>query len=141
MISLGTVPEIDDNETLARVVVSGGEAKTSRNGDVPASVFSYVGHFEISVDRICRMSFSEALGHGEAIAAERGSNRNFYGWALLGVTDVLESECLVRSAPECDNLWHAHILMPEGAAGNRDLHYEYAGALARRSSWKERFDA
>ena len=141
MMSLGKVPEIDDNETLARAVVSGGEAKESRKGDVPASVFSHLGHFKISVDRISRMTFSEAVEHGKAVAAERGSNRTFYGWALLGVPDVLESGCLSKSAPEGVNFWHAHILMPKAAAHNGDLHYEHAGALARRSSWRERSDA
>jgi hypothetical protein len=83
MASPGDVSEINDEEKLARAVVSSGEAKLSRRDGVPASVFCYPGNFKISVDRFSRMAVAEAVRHGEVIAAERGSNRSFYGWALL----------------------------------------------------------
>ena len=77
MMSLGKVPEIDDNETLARAVVSGGEAKESRKGDVPASVFSHLGHFKISVDRISRMIFFRSCGTWQSGSCRAGFQPDF----------------------------------------------------------------
>ena len=135
------VPEIEDDETLARAVVSSMEAKLSRGGDVPATVFIYHGNFEISVDRVSKMTTIEAVRHGEIIASERGSNRSFYGWATLTRPKVLDAKCGCRASPEVNNLWHVDILMPEAAAGDDRLHDEFAAALARRSFWRDRFDA
>ena len=140
MASPANVPEIDDEEKLARVVVTSGEAKQSRGDSVPASVFSYHGNFEISVDRFSRMTTAEAVRHGDAIAAERGPNRSFYGWALLTRPDVVNAGCSCRAAPNTGNCWHANILMPESVVDDDDLHDEFAAALARRSCWKDRYE-
>ena len=136
-----TVPEIADDETLARAVVSSTEAKSSRGGDVPASAFVYHGHFKISVDRVSKMTSIEAVRHGEIIASERGPNRSFYGWATLTRQKISEARCGCRASPEVGNLWHADILMAEAAAGDDRLHDDLAAALARRSCWRDRSDA
>ena len=141
MIITTTVPEIEDDETLARAVVSSREARWSRGGAVPASAFVYYGNFEISVDRVSQMTAVKAVRHGEIIASERGSNRSFYGWATLTRLAVLDAQCGCRASPEVNNLWHADILMPEAAAGDERLHDEFAAALARRSFWRARSDA
>ena len=137
----GAVPEIEDSETLARAVVTSTEAKLSRGGDVPASAFVYHGNFEFSVDRVCSMTSADAVQHGETIALQRGSNRSFYGWAILTKLDVVNAGCGCRASPEEDNIWHADILMPEAAAEDDRLHDDLAAALARRSSWRDRSDA
>ena len=136
-----TVPELEDDETLARVVVSSTQAKSSRIGAVPASVFVYHGCFEISVDRVSKMTAAEAVRHGEIIASERGTNRSFYGWARITRPKVLDAECACRASPKCDNFWHADILMPEAAARDNRLHDDLAAALARRSCWRDRSEA
>ena len=141
MTSPSDAPEISDEEKLARAVVSSSEAKLSGRGGVPASVFSYRGNFKISVDRFSRMTVVEAVGHGEAIAVQRGPNRSFYGWALLRKSDVVSAKCDCRAAPKEGNVWHANILMPESVVGDDELHEEFSAALARRSCWKDRSEA
>lgn len=141
MIPLVIVPPVNDEELLARAVVSRTEAKRCRRGEIPASVFSYPGNFKVSVDRVDRMASEEAVQHGEIIASLRGTNRVFCGWALLKRPDVLDTECGCQASPEFGNIWHADILMPVEAARDRDIHEERASRLARRSSWRDRSDA
>ena len=137
MIPLVVVPPVNDRELLARAVVSNTEAKACRRGDVPASVFTYHGQHEISVDRFDRMAPDEAVQHGKVIAWLRGSNRRFQGWALLTRPEVVDQECSCRASPRRDNFWHADILMPVDAAVDRGLHEDRASRLARHSTWRE----
>ena len=133
-----SVPGICQSENVARAITTGTEARRARSGNVPASVFTYYGHFQISVDRIDRMEKDEAARHGDEIAAKRGANRTFYGWAVMTVEAVREAGCDAESAPEPDNDWHAHIVMPPPAALDEDLHDEHAGRLARRAVWQDK---
>lgn len=136
-----SVPGICQSENVARAVTTSTESRRSRNGNVPASVFTYYGHSQISVDRIDRMERGEAVRHGENIAANRGANRTFYGWAVVAVATVRDAGCDAESAPEPGNDWHAHIVMPPPAALDDDLHDEYAGRLARRAVWQDKSSA
>ena len=135
------VPGICQSENVARAITTSTEARRSRNGNVPASVFTYYGHSKISVDRIDRMEESEAVRHGDDIAAKRGANRTFYGWAVLTVATVRAAGCDAESDPAPDNDWHAHIVMPPPAALDDDLHDEHAGKLARRAVWRDKVSA
>ena len=142
MIPLVIVWSVNDEEFLARAVVSSAEEKVCRlGGAVPASVFTHHGYFKISVDRVDRMTSGQAVRHGEIIASLRGATRSFYGWALLKRPDVLDEGCGCRLRPTSDNFWHAEILMPEDAAHDSGLHEDRASRLARRSSWKDRAEA
>ena len=132
------VPGICQSENIARAITTSTEARHARNGNVPASVFTYYGHSEISVDRIDRMEEREAVRHGDGIAARRGANRTFYGWAVMTVETAREEGCDAEEAPEPDNDWHAHIVMPQPAAFDDNLHDEHAGKLARRAIWREK---
>ncbi len=68
------------------------------------------------------MEEAEAVRHGNDIAAKRGTNRTFYGWAVMTVAAVYEEGCDAEAALEPDNDWHAHIVMPLPAASDDDLH-------------------
>ena len=100
-----SVPGIFQSEKVANVITTSTEARRSRNGNVPASVFTYYGHSEISVDRIDRMEHDEAVQYGEDIAAKQGANRTFYGWAVMLAATVRDADCDAESAPEPDNDW------------------------------------
>ena len=142
MIPLVIIPPLNDVELLGRVVSSRREAKNCRGDEVPASVFSYPDNFKISVDRVDRMTSSEAVRHGEHVCFSlRGANRLFCGWALLSRPDVLVAGCGCRASPMSDNFWHADILMPEDAAFDPGMHEDRASRLARRSYWRDRSDA
>ena len=137
-ISARSVPGICQSENVARAITTSTEARHARNGNVPASVFTYYGQSKISVDRIDRMEKDEAVRHGDDIAAKRGANRTFYGWAVMTAVAVREEGCDVEASPEPDNDWHAHIVMPLPAAVDDDLHDEHAGKLARRAVWQDK---
>ena len=56
----------------------------------------------------------------------------------MTVAAVHEEGCDAEAAPEPDNDWHAHIVMPLPAASDDDLHDEHAGKLARRAVWQDK---
>ena len=132
------VPGICQSENVARAITTSTETRHARNGNVPASVFTYYGRSKISVDRIDRMEEGDAVRHGDDIAARRGANRTFYGCAVMTAADVREEGCDAEAAPEPDNDWHAHIVMPRHTAFDDNLHDEHAGKLARRAIWQDK---
>ena len=132
-----TLPDnpIQRDEILARAITTSKEADKARNGQVPASVFTYFGQATLSVNRLEKMTRDEARDQGRNIAAARGANRTFYGWATLAASDVMAAGCQIAPAPETNNPWHAHIVMPQEASIDKDFHREIAAELALCAVW------
>lgn len=88
---------------------------------------------EISVDQIWLMPLKVAI----EIGVERGRNRNppcnLLGWAVLTIEDVLKDGREILAKQEGDNLYHAHIVLPEDAIGNEDEKEFHAKELAEAS--------
>ncbi len=94
------IPAIAEWETLARAVTDGEEAKfANRTGDVHPRSFTRPGRRDISVDRFSRMEQAEAVENGHAVAAERGVNRRFRGWALITKTAVDDLGYIAKESP------------------------------------------
>jgi hypothetical protein len=133
------VPPIAEWETLARAVTDGDEAKYAANkGAVHPGSFTRLGRQDISVDRFSRMERTEAVKNGHAVAAERGANRRFHGWALITKTAVDDLGYMARESRIDGHNWHADIWLPEQAATNAALHQHHAATLARHAEWKEK---
>ena len=132
------IPAIAEWEILARVVTNGDEARfANRTGDVHPGSFTRLGWRDISVDRFSRMGQSEAVANGHAIAAERGANRRFHGWALITKTAVDDLGYIAKKSPRDGHYWHADIWLPEAAATDSKVHEHHAATLARRADWKK----
>ena len=132
------VPSLSDWEMLARAVIRSDEARQSRKGNVPASVFVREADPELSTDRITQMTEEQAVEQGEHIAKTAGSGRNFYGWTMIRVTHVKDVNLTAIKSPLPDHKWHADILFPADAVADPTKHTELAGELARRADWKEK---
>ena len=133
------VPPISESEVLARVVTDGAEARfAARNRAVHPGSFTRLARRDISVDRFSRMTLAEAVKNGHAIAAERGANRRFHGWALIAKMAVDDLEYTVEKSPREGHRWHADIWLPEPAATDPVAHQHHAARLARRADWQEK---
>lgn len=132
------VPSLSDWEMLARAVIRSGEARQSRKGNIPASIFMRKADSELSTDRITQMTDEQAVEQGEHIAKTAGEERNFYGWAVISVTNVQDVNLAAIKSPLLGHKWHADILFPEEAVIEPTKHTQLAGELARRADWKER---
>ena len=131
-------PSLSDREMLARAVTRSSEARQSRKDNIPASVFMREGSFELSTDRITRMTDDQAVEQGEHIAKTAGDTRSFYGWAVISVPNVKDVKLTAIKSPLSGHKWHADILFPEEAVADSTKHTQWAGELARRADWKER---
>ena len=62
-----------------------------------------------------------------AVATFRASGREFYGWFVLSVADVLSvgtdrhEGCSVAASPQEDNIYHADIVMPVPLDADEDV--------------------
>ena len=135
---MAEIPPIAEWETLARAVTDGDEARfANRTGDIHPGSFARLGRRDISIDRFSRMEQSEAVANGHAIAAERGGNRRFHGWALITKTAIDDLDYIAKASPRDGHNWHADIWLPEQAATDGKVHEHHAATLARHADWKK----
>ena len=125
-------------EQLGRRVFSGKESRRAARAGVPASVFAEPGS-RLSVDRVTRAPYLATLvANADTAASERGATRQFYGWAVASVEDVIAIGCQVAESPLPDNPYHADIVLPDVAVESADAQSQYAVALAGVSAWRPR---
>jgi hypothetical protein len=130
------VPPVALQETLARAVTSGDDAKQWRRGDFPASTFTQENEQELSVDRFGKMTPDDAVKQGHITATRRGEGRRFHGWALISVSSIQNVGLEAFRSPQAEHKWHADIALPPNAATNVMIHRQGAAKLARRAEWR-----
>lgn len=141
-----TAPPLSDGETLARAVTDSTQANFARrNQDGPkASTKIHPGSFvqygtsELSVDRYTRMGIDKAVERGEEMARNRGTNRQFHGWAVLTRAAVVSIGYDAQASEDGGHFWHADIMLPDDAATDQEAHNHYAADLAKVATWLER---
>ena len=132
------IPPIAEWETLARAVTDGEKARfATRTGTIHPGSFTRPGRRDLSVDRFSRMERTEAIENGHTIAAERGANRRFHGWALITKTAVDDLGYVAQASPRDGHKWHSDIWLPELAATDGNVHEHHAATLARHSDWQK----
>lgn len=130
---------IGDWEQLGRRVFSGRDSRRSAKTGVPASVFTEPGRRERSVDRLTRVpDLALLVANANAAALVRGITRQFYGWAVVSVEDVIAVGCQVAESPLADNPYHADIVLPDAVVESADAQNQYAVALAGVANWQPR---
>ena len=129
--------QIGLQEELGRGVFSSKNAKRAKRSRVPAHVFlEKLGESKISVDRLSAAPLEEVFTIAERVAAGRGAS--FYGWAIVIAKRIRENRREVIATPLPDNPYHAEILLPEGAAEDREEQQRHAQELADASRWQDR---
>ena len=124
-------------EELGRGVFSSKNAKRAKRSRVPAHVFlEKLGKTKISADRLSVAPLEEVVKVAERVAVWRGAN--FYGWAIVTAKRIRKNRREVIATPLPDNPYHADILLPEGAAEDREEQQRHAQELADASRWQDR---
>jgi hypothetical protein len=128
---------VHPQEDLGRGVFSSKNAKRAKRSRVPAYVFlEKLGETKISVDRLSVAPLEEVAKISERVAVGRGAS--FYGWAIVAVKRIRENRREVIATPLPNNPYHADILLPEGAAEEREEQQRHAQELADASHWQDR---
>ena len=129
--------QVGPQEELGRGVFSSKNAKRAKRSRVPAHVFlEKPREPKISVDRLSAAPVEEVVIIAERVAARRGAS--FYGWAIVTAKRIRENRREVVATPLPDNPYHAEILLPEGAAEEREEQQRHAQELADASRWQDR---
>ena len=122
-------------EELGRGVFSSKNAKRAKRSRAPAHVFlEKLGEPKISVDRLSVAPLEEVVKIAERVAGVRGAS--FYGWAIVAAKRIRENCREVVATPLLDNPYHADILLPDGAAEDREEQQRHAQELADASRWQ-----
>ena len=130
---------IRPQEELGRGVFSSRNAKRAKRSRVPAYVFlEKLGEPKISVDRLSVAPLEEVVEIAERVAGARDAS--FYGWAIVAAKRIRENSREVVATPLPDNPYHADILLPEGAAEDREEQQRHAQELADASRWQDRLN-
>ena len=130
---------IGDWEQLGRRVFSSRESRRAAGAGVPPSVFAEPGRRNRSVDRLTRApDLAPLVANADASASGRGATRQFYGWAVVSVEDVIAVGCQVAESPLPNNPYHADIVLPDAVVESADAQNQYAIALAGVAEWQPR---
>ncbi len=87
---------------------------------------------DISVTRLSIILRALAIEIANRRAATLKSSQSFYGFAVLGATDVRDVGAQVKGTPHMRNPFHADIMLPPDS--ERDKVREIAALLAKRAS-------
>ena len=127
---------IGEEEELGRRVSSSKGAKRASEGRARHTEFlPSRGEIEISVDRLSIASLTDLSAIAEK--HDRIRNRTFYGWSVVLAREATHEGHRVVKSPTEDNHYHADIVLPQSAAGDRGEQVQHAQVLADSSCWRE----
>ena len=134
--STSVPPDIGPDEKLGRAIYSG--TGFQKRG-VRFHHFYEKGHTRLSVDRLSIAPFDEAVKIAELRGQYRANPQEFYGWAVVEKTEVIEEGLSVEASPVTHppppNPYHADIVLPEDPVDSDAKHRAHAQNLAKRSKW------
>ena len=132
--------ELDANEDLGRAAFDRRSRNRALKGVINHRVFLESEQAEsISVDRMGHAPIDELAAWSRERARNRGTDRRFYGWAVLKVRDAKKDGRTVKATPTPQNRCHADIFLNVTATGEERKHQqeEHALQLAEHSWWRE----
>ena len=136
----GPPTELDANEDLGRAAFDRRSRNRALRGVINHRVFlASEQAASISVDRMDHAPIDELAAWSRERARSRGTDRRFYGWAVLKVRDAEEDGRNVAATPTPQNRCHADIFLNITATGEerRRQQEEHALQLAEHSRWRE----
>ena len=132
--------ELDANEDLGRAAFTRRSRNRGLRGIIDYRDFLESEQAEsISVDRMGHAPIDELAAWSRERARNRGTDRRFYGWAVLKVRDANKDGRTVEATPKLQNRYHADIFLNITATGEERKHQqeEHANQLAAHSRWLE----
>lgn len=134
------LPPLGAMDPLGRSVFSSREAQRWRKGLGKHDTFlGAPNEISLSVDRLDHASDEVMAEIGDRIARARGSDRSFYGWAVVTVGQASKMGRTVRATPLSNNPYHADIDLNIPLSGERrDMQKQHALDLSTVAQWRER---
>ena len=131
MLDPATVPDVADNETIARYIFQSSHIRSSDGTVKPNAFMPPDNNLECSVTRHLQTTESERWQIGDALAQERLGT--LYGRADLGVSQCTIQQLSVVKQPIASNPNHANISnWPGDKALRKIIAQELAAAAALR---------
>lgn len=130
--------KLDTNEDLGRAAFT--RRSRNRGGVINYRVFLESEQAKsISVDRMGHAPIDELAAWSRERARNRGTDRRFYGWAVLKVRGAKKDGRTVKATPTPQNRCHADIFLNVTATGEERKHQQekHAFQLAAHSRWRE----
>jgi hypothetical protein len=126
MIDPASVPDVGDNETLARYVLQRSHIRRS-DRTVKPDAFMPPPDLQLSATRHRMATEAEIWEIGESVAAAR--ILTLYGRGDFSVTACIDQRLGVSAAPVVGNPNHAHVLKwPDDKAGQKSIAQEIAAS-------------
>ena len=132
--------ELSTNEDLGRAAFDRRSRNRALKGVINHRVFLESEPAEsISVDRMDHAPIEELAAWSRERARNRGTDRRFYGWAVLKVRDAKKDGRTVEATRTPQNRCHADIFLNVTATGEerKDQQEEHALQLAAHSRWQD----
>ena len=132
------LPDLRDSEDIGRSVFSGTAARRARKqGTVIPEIFlESLEADSISVDRMDHAPRTALAALSERTGQNRNPPRNFYGGAVMKVSDASSNGRTVKATPDDSNIYHADIFLnlPDDDE-RRDEQKQHANELATLAEW------
>ena len=134
------LPALRDSENIGRSVFSNKAARRARKGIVIPEIFLESREAaSISVDRMDHAPRTALAALSKQTGQNRTPPRNFYGWAVMKVSDASANGRTVKATPDDFNIYHADIFLNlSDDDERRDGQKQHANELATLAEW---FDA
>ena len=133
--------ELNANENLGRAVFTRrSRNRALRRGAIDHRVFlESEPAKQISVDRMDHAPNEKLAAWSREQARNRGTDRRFYGWAVLKVRDAKKDGRTVEATPTLQNRYHADISLNITVTGEKRKYQQegHALQLAAHSRWLE----
>ena len=132
------LPPLCDRDPLDRSVFREGRAKRAAKGTIRHDIFLEREGVEVlSVDRLDHAPDQDLAAISDRNAVAR--RLQFFGWAVVTVSEASRNGRYVRESAQLDNPFHAdiHLNIVE-AQERRDAEKAHANDLAARAIWRPR---
>ena len=132
--------DIQPNETIGRQVSSESDARTcaaqsAKQASLPLRVFRHNGRHKISTDRLREDYYLSVKVIAQEYDERRG--RRFFGWAVVTQETIAWTGHPLIASPQCDNPFHADIVLPKCVLKSRQKYDEAIFGLAAEAWWQD----
>lgn len=132
--------DIQPDETIGRRVSSERDARTcatqsARQASLPLRVFRHNCRYKVSTDRL-RDDYYLSV---KVIAQEYDERRSrrFFGWAVIKQETIACAGHPLIASPQCDNPFHADIVLPKCVLKSREQYHDAIVGLAAEAWWQD----
>lgn len=137
-MSIDDIPTIiaSDEDIGRRISRRSDQYRVKRSNKSASKIFMpRKGEVRLSMDRLTIAPPGKMSQIAADTISKTTSDRQFLGWAVVSVQDVVAYGLRVVASPIPDNPYHADIILLDDTANDIDDQKSHAVELARLASW------